>query len=92
MESSEPDLSASLVAEKNESTNATVLIESKGAYATKQFRLFATVPNQAGSESDGESKPISMWHDVDLFPESNVINMICEVTIPICKNHEECCY
>jgi hypothetical protein len=79
METQEPDLTSNLVAEKNESASATVLIEPKGAYATKQFRLFATVANQSGVDSDGESKPISMWHDVDLYPESNVINMICEV-------------
>ena len=65
------------VADKNERAN--LLIEPTGDILSKQFRVFA-VENSSDDPSASKSKQVSLWHDIPLHPESNVVNMICEVT------------
>ena len=68
------------VADKNEKAN--LLIEPTGDISSKQFRVFA-VENTADDPTASKTKHVSLWHDIPLHPESNVVNMICEVILLI---------
>jgi inorganic pyrophosphatase len=60
-----------------------VKTKDEGVLETMDYRMFAHKATDAGPQ-----KAISMWHDVHLYPESNVVNMVCEIPKTTRKKYE----